>query len=204
MRKLAVATLVTAMGAVSAGASAAVIGTVADADTQSFTMPSGNDFGDLSGATGEIGATAVSTVSGALSLTFEFLFKEAGYNNAFYFNGIELFSNNGSSFGDTATVGWSGSGALDFAFLAGPTMLANADNDGSQSLNFFTYFDDVGRLYLALDDNGVDDDHDDMVIRVTGVESQVADVSEPGTIALLGLGVLGLSLARRRSAKAAH
>lgn len=163
------------------------------------------------------------------AVTFTFLGFEAGYDNEFLLdadgNGSFdlIFSNktggsadiNGkakTAVGDTYTV------MLDPAdFIAGiiPFMfkadlngargsVANGSNpdNSDDTVNFFTSLDPnptatSGRdVVLFFDDGGAgsDDDHDDMGIRI-------AAIPEPGTMAILGVGLLALGWAGARRKK---
>jgi hypothetical protein len=175
-------------------------------------VPTINDFrGQLAGAgvpsfylgrtLGVTGARAGDTIE------IDLFAAEAGYHNQLYW-GSTLVVNNQGNLGwaerDRGTFAVTGN-TLNFRFCSVTIQacLSNAANDftflGSlQSIGMYLT-DDGNTAWLLWDDSGAasDDNHDDLVVRLT-----YKSVPEPGTLALLGLGLIGAALVRRRKIEA--
>jgi hypothetical protein len=191
-----------------APASAAVLGSISTADDNDGVQP-------IYGANlvnGFFGANWV--LLGTSDITITFLGREAGFNNSFDFglDGTDFTnSQTGSPSFNVAGVAPSityfnvAPGLLEFSFTTPNGTVTNGSNPNNTSpndVNFFTYVVSGNVIDLWLDDaNDVDDNHDDMVIRLTASTGNFGQVPVPAALPLLlgALGGLGVMGRRRKS-----
>jgi hypothetical protein len=170
------------------------------------TIASNNDFisslGDGAASTYGIGGSLA--LNQSADLTFTYLGYEAGYDNDFLIDDVLIFSNRGGNASAIPSTHQTVMDVLSFGFYANNVSsgVSNPNSPYNNTQSFAVMFDTTfnGTMYDTLlfwDDSGAgpDDNHDDMVVGINAFA-----VSEPATLVLMGLGLLGLGVARRRQA----
>ncbi len=173
------------------------------ANATSYTTNHNNDLGLAGGTSQTVLVGYALQALGPGSLTYTYIGKEAGYTNRVTFSiqaGGCSFSTATSAIGSSCSDSTNG-GLLVFRFTSSGTSSTVA-NGQDFTINGLMVFGLIriseNQWYILLDDSGGnpnDKDFDDLGLIVTFTPSSVP---EPGTLALLGLGLLGVGLSRRR------
>ncbi len=142
----------------------------------------------------------------------EFLGSDAGYFNTLYLGDDEIFNKSTPVNGDLIDLGVFSAGTeLEFRIHVRDTGLSFFSGDRSRNPDGLAHaeaitslVDDVFVTTVGFEDllGGGDRDYNDFMFRLTNVidpPSSGAAAPEPVTLALLGLGLVGIGFSRRRA-----
>jgi hypothetical protein len=166
------------------------------------TVPTNNDYkSQLAGLglTQEI-TTANLVLSGQAWVQFTFMGSESFYNDSFWLNGSQVFSEN------TNFTNWGNNGTATLLLTDLTTLLFKSSGGitaGPGSFGLAVFTDANGNynnqdIYFGYDDGGAgpDDNHDDMIIHAT-----ILPIPEPATWALMVAGIAAVGVSMRRRAQ---
>ena len=187
-----------------------------DGSSSGAAVSTDNDFRNSLAAAGvsqyTLGASLATDMAGMV--TFYYYGAEAGFANAFAAGDLAMqtaLATRASSFAAPREIGSMavGTGLLDFGFCAFSASrievgcLSNAQNDRGGLAQSIGMNIQGSTAWLLWDDSGLarDADHDDLLVKA--VFTPRASVPEPGSLALFGLGLIGVGLGTRRRPGAA-